>query len=508
MKSQSRIAIFAILAIASQAHGQAADEGQPSEDYPVHTVEIPSKEVTKAMPGGEKKVHTGEQRKVFTHKDDVDKGLGNLGHGFSAPLGWTLWKTPGTRLCEVTTLTAPESGPDDDKFSVVYDPQDRKFKKVSLAEYSEWGLKTRLGIFADDPQNAEARQEGSVVMLSLRDSFSYFNANQEGFGFDYATSDGDSSLKIKGALMADFYLDPLYNRKDDWFGTGYPYQFWFRTGVEIDRDDTATKPFDRTSYYLLTNFQINPAQDAHLFGNESLMHIFSPQFVQLGAALDHDEFTGDNELRWIVGWQPQFYFSEDVIEGYGESFGINRIMRYKKGTFLNLLKPSEIDEAKREAKAQDPASENPASPWYSSLPMDLKLSGGSKILAAAFQNDADSADDALLEWKAGVFVGNSDWRARIGYFVEGASPVLDPGETHVGHRFVAEIGLGNISENYAEQQRSQIESLKKNDDKYENVKLSSSDLGAMTIFAEYRIGAPPPTYKKEDIFQIGTRIRF
>lgn len=486
-----------------------ASPDQNSEKPPIYSFYVdsassskPNKALSKFIEAAdtESKPVTKEQWLAFSTKDQKPF---DLGKGYSNNLGWTLWKSRDTSLFEVTSLTAPAKNEyNKDDFTVLYDPTTGKFDKVSLEEYSNWGLKTRLGIASGDNPETSAR-EGSAILMSIRDSFSYFNANQEGFGFDYTNTNGESTMNIKGALMLDFYLDPLYNRTNNWFGDGNPYQFWFRTGVEFDRDDTAAKPFDRTSYYFLTNFQANPDQSARLLGSDSLINTFSPQFLQVGAALDHDDFTGETDLRWIIGWQPQFYLPKDIIPGWGESFGINRIMRYRKGSPFNLLKPSDIAE-----NPPKDAKEDPASPWYSSLPMDLKLSGGSELLADAFKNDADSAEDALLEWKAGVFFGNSDWRARCGYFIEGASPVIDPGETHIGHRIVAEVGIGNISEETRGKQRSQIEAMKKDDKSYEHVELSSSDLGAMTIFAEYRFGAPAPTYRKEEIFQIGTRIRF
>jgi hypothetical protein len=453
------------------------------------------------------KIITKESRKVFSNAEEDPF---NIGTGFSSPLGWVLWKSPGTTLCEVTSVSGPNPAfPGNseefggDQFTPVFNPDTGKFTLVSPEEYAEWGLKTRLGIYSGDPESSDTRENGSAVMLSLRDSFSYFNANQEGFGLDYSSTDGDSSLKVKGALMVDFYLNPLYNRTG-WGDSGNPYKFWFRTGVEIDRDDTATKPFDRTSYYLLTNFQANPDQSARLLGLKNLNNIFSPQFLQVGAAIDHDEFTGDNDLRWIVGWQPQFYLTKD--QGIlAETFGINRLMFYKKSSFGKLFKP--LSSVNRTEKEKEDKEENKPSDWYSSIPMDIRLSGGSDTLVKAF-TESDEADKALVEWKAGLFLGNSKYRARAGYFVEGASPLLDLGNTHLGQRFVFEIGLGNISESYAAKQKENLEKLKKSDDEYVNIQMPTTDLGAMTIFAEYRFGAPPPTYKKEEIFQVGTRIRF
>lgn len=485
-----------------EINGQNAEVRRVAEA--TYNRELPSTATPFSTPEPMRKAEVEETRLEFSSPDQNTHIL-DIGAGFSNSLGWVLWKTPGTSLCEIANTTHFEN-PDDggDPFTYVVDPNTGKPRKVSAAEYAAWGQKTRLGMFSGDPTLSSTSEGGNAVLMSVRDSFSYFNASQEGFGIDYSQHNGDSELKVKGAVMFDVYLDPLYNRETSKINEGSPYRFWFRTGVEFDRDDGADQPTDRTSVYLLTNFQANPNQAAKPLGLDFLSRVISPQFVQLGVAYDHDEFTGDDDMRWIVGWQPQFYTYKKL--GFiAESFGINRTMFFKKESFATLLAPSE-------ALA---STEDKASNFYSSIPMDIRLSGGSQILAEAF-DEADSADEALVEWKAGLLFGygpklsknESSTRWRIGYFAEGASPVFDPGETHIGHRFVAEVGLGNLSKEYIDQQTANNKAIKGKKSSFEFTSLPTTSLGAMTIFAEYRLGAPPPTYTKDEIFLVGTRIRF
>jgi|GEM_PF-4865361 len=433
---------------------------------------------------------TQEHRVPFA---DAGYEWGKMGQGLSEPLGWVVWKTPSAMLCEVDSLTGIDKDKNEDmdrKGAIVYDPATKKFNKISLKQYSEWGLKKRLGIYQG---NANGDEHGSAVLLTIRDSFSYFNANQEGFSFDYAKTNGESALRTKGAVVFDIYSDFLYNRNATRLGDMNPYRISFRTGVEFDRDDEAEEPVDRTSFYFLTNFQGNPSQKARVLGVDDLGRVISPQFLQFGVAVDHDEFTGGNDLRWIIGWQPQFYLPEDAWGSVGETFGINRKMFYKKGTPLQLYKPRDLVEN----GGEDP------SVWYSYIPADVKLSDSAALFRKALGND--DGTETFVEWKGGLVFGNGESKFRFGYLAEGVTAVAGDYSTHLGHSFFAEIALGNVSTTYVDTQKKTSNNKK---DPSKITDLPDTDLGAMTIFAKYTMGEFQPTFEESEIFQVGTRIRF
>lgn len=450
-------------------------------------------------------------------------------HPYSSALGFALWKSSNTHLGEISVtpmLTRAEYLKDIKENLPAYigqenydaldkDGRDKRAEeladKVYAVEVTQDGVKTydadeikerqlttRLGIFDEN-----GIENGSAVLFSIRNSFSYYNLNQEGFAFDYTNTDGKGSMKVKGALMADIYLHSLYNHR--WYEDPpfivNPYRVSFRTGVEFDQDDTATVPTDRTSFYMLANFQANPDQNAHLLGIDNFWQITSPQFIQVGAALDHDDFTGEDDLRWILSWQPRLYVVKDwtVI---GQNFGINHIMRYKKdGRLFEFAKDRQLtDDNQQKTTPSDQRDE--FSPWYSYIPADIKLTGGSEIWDRLAKGKED-LDEAALQWQLGLIFGNSDYRFRFGYKAEGVSPASNIGDSSIGHSLFAEIGLGNISDAYATEQRKD-----KGKGKSEMTGLTDADLGVVTVFAKYSFGEFEPTFENQELFQIGTRVRF
>lgn len=483
-----------------------------------------------------KKVNIVPFRKFFP-----DEGLADWQQAihddnpYSSALGVAAWKSKGTHLAEVSVapkLTEEEYTKDikDNLASYIGITKDElktwsdeakaakiedlvgkvrfievtqngkdlkpQLKNFSADETKDRQLTTRLGIF-----NECGQESGSAVLFSIRNAFSLYNLNQEGAAIDYTNTDGKGSLKLKGALTADIFLDPLYNgrwRPTPWY-INNPYRFSLRTGVEFEQDDTATTPTDRTSFYLLANFQANPDQNIHLLGINNLWsQVTSPQFVQIGAALDHDEFTGDDDLRWILGWQPRLYVITDN-DVWFQTFGINHIMRYAKDASLfNPALKRTRDRGKEGETFLDPKT---YSPWYSYIPADIKLTGGSAIWDKL--SKGDDLDKASLEWQLGFIIGNSDYRYRFGYKAESVSPISNIGNTHIGHSLFAEIGLGNISGAYAKSQRERDK-----DDNAVMTDLTDADLGVMTVFAKYTMGEFAPTFENQEIFQIGTRVRF
>ncbi len=470
-----------------------------------------------------KKVNIVPLREDYSVPWDKDFGKN---HPYSSALGFTLWKSMNSHLGEVSVtplLTKEEYTKDiadnlkayigennynsmseaqrdakvkelsDKVYTVEVNQKGLQLSKFNANEYKDRQLTSRLGIYDET-----GTERGSAVLFSIRNSFSYYNLNQEGLAFDYTNTDGKGSLKLKGALMADIYVDDLYNRK--WYSEpGYiqnPYRISLRTGVEFDQDDTAPKPSDRTSFYFLTNFLANPDQNIHLFGFEGTQ-ITSPQFVQAGVAIDHDELTGDDDLRWILAWQPRFYLIKDIAT-IGQGFGINHVMHYQAGKVLTLAKEraengdnSDFDEEKGEV-----------SPWYTYIPADVKLTGGSDIWDELAKGEGD-LDKASVDWQLGLILGNSDYRFRCGYKIEGISPVTAIGDSHIGQSIFAESGLGPLSDAYATKQRAY-----KGKGAPERTEIADADLGVVTVFAKYTFGEFEPTFENQEIFQVGTRIRF
>ncbi len=319
---------------------------------------------------------------------------------------------------------------------------------------------------------------------------------------DYTSNDGNDSLKLKGALISDIYLDPLYNRglKMPW--NNDQYRFSLKTGVEFNTDDTAKTPIDQTSVYLLANFQANPDLDAHLFAIKDFWQITSPQFLQVGVAWDHEDYTGKDDLRWIVNWQPRFYLLNDrgVL---ARSLGINTLMRFDSGDPFHLNKQPVADKSQnpqekevvRDASALSGEADKKESPWYTFIPADVRLSGGSKVWDAL--SSGEDLDKVTVEGKLGFVIGNSDWGFRAGYLAEVVSPVSDLGNSHIGQAFFAEVGLGNFTGKIAGDQVPEGP-----------VALPKADIGAATLFAKYNFGERAPDFKNEDLFQVGLRMRF
>ncbi|MEO5716768.1 MAG: hypothetical protein ABIT37_25035, partial [Luteolibacter sp.] len=478
----------------------------------------------------------GKKVNIVPLKEDYnlpwDKEFGKR-HPYSSALGFTLWKSENTHLGEVSVapmLTKEEYTKDirenlrsyignlkydamsaeqreakvkelsDRVYTVDVDPKGAHVNQFNADQYKDRQLTSRLGIY----NNQTGAERGSAVLFSIRNTFSNYNLNQEGLAFDYTNTDGKGSMKLKGALMADIYLDTLYNgkwRDEPWYIQN-PYRISLRTGVEFDQDDTIAKKSDRTSFYLLTNFQANPDQNAHLFGSELAPQITSPQFVQIGVALDHDELTGDDDLRWILDWQPRFYLikDDDVIAqslGIGQGFAINHIMNYKAGEFLRFAKNQD-----EEAGNKPNFTEKEISPWYSYIPADIKLTGGSEIWDELAKGEGD-LDKASVNWQLGLILGHSDYHFRCGYKAEGVSPLTAIGDSHIGHTLFVEKGFGLLSPTYDQKQRA-----------YHGkgapvmTGITSSDIGPVTIFAKYTFGEFEPTFENQEIFQIGTRVRF
>ncbi len=452
------------------------------------------------------------------------------GHPYSDVLGFTAWKSEDTTLKEVTEIPellnerelvlrvlarvenyagmspgelekryneeAAELAKEDRRRYPVYD-RVKGFTTYTAEEYEKNRLNARLGIF----KGPEGRQweEGNAVLFSVRESFSFYNYNQEGMSIDYISGDDGDELTLKGAIVSDIYLDALYNRK--WLKSGKGlsgdmYRFSIRTGVEFDWDQSLDTPVERTSFYLLANFQANPSQSAHYFSNPDFWQITSPQFLQVGAAFDHDDFSGESDVRWIVNWQPRFYLIND-IGPFGRGLAINHIMRYRKGSFMKFFKGGVDDEAKLNPAKVFVEDRSDESPWYSSVPMDIKASGGSDLWDAIAASGGDFGG-VNAEWKAGLIVGQSDWRLRFGYLCEGITPLSDIGETTIGHTVFAEVGLGMFSGAAAQRKSEDGGPLE----------LPKGDMGAATLFAQYRFGEHAPSFEDKKEFRVGMRVRF
>ncbi len=462
-----------------------------------------------------------------------EKGVFGPKHPYSPTLGFTLWKSPGTTLkehVELPLIETPkvrqelikqvkaESGGDKlseveiekrveklkEKFTIpVWDEEKKTVSYLSAEEYEKHRLTSSLRIYRTE--GGKMFEDGSAILFGIRDSFSFYNYSQPGFAGDFSSNDGKDTMRLKGALISDIYLDPLYNHglKMPW--NNDQYRFSLRTGVEFNIDETAETPVDQTSVYLLANFQANPDLDAHLFGIKDFWQITSPQFLQVGVAWDHEDYTGKDDLRWIVNWQPRFYLLND--RGFlARSLGINTLMRFDKtGPFsFNLNKKPVTNKAETAGSKERVADDNrkddkgnniEESSWYTFIPADVRLSGGSEVWDAL--RSGEGLDKVTVESKLGFVIGNSDWGFRTGYLAEIVSPVSDLGNSHIGQSFFAEMGLGNFTGKIAGDKEPK-----------ETIPLPKADIGAATIFAKYSFGERAPDFKNEDLFQVGLRMRF
>ncbi|MEK7951641.1 hypothetical protein [Luteolibacter soli] len=488
------------------------------------------------------------------------KGIFGEDHPYSATLGFTLLKSPNTLLMErvevplieteqvkqalreLVIAEAREKGKpiDNDETKIaaaietkkktvgvpVWD-KEKGLKFLKPEEYEKHRLTSSLRMYRAEEKdeldkngkptgkkvkaiakdsNDKPIEEGSAILFGIRDSFSRYNYSQEGLAFDYSNSNGNDSMVLKGAIISDIYWGALYNNegiKAPW--NNDHYRFSIKTGVEFNTDEVAKKEVDQTSVYLLANFQANPDLDAHMFAIKDWFQITSPQFLQVGAAWDHDDLTGTDDLRWIVDWQPRFYLLNDR-SWIARSIGINTLMRFDKDKYFSLNKNPTVKEKATPNKAAlvGDRSESPdgkadlapdESPWYTYIPADVKLAGGSDIWDT-LSGGREDLDKTTLEWKLGLIVGNSDWAFRAGYLAEGVSAVSDLGGTHIGHSIFAEVGLGNFTGKIAGQEVPNETPLPK------------ADIGAATLFAKYKFGERAPDFKNEDLFQVGLRMRF
>lgn len=492
-------------------------------NLPKHTLSVLISVLPGISPAAEKQ--TPEEVGLQSEIRDFKELLNFPNHPYSEALGFTLWKSPGSSLKEVSSLpffdtveareelkrqidrlypekTAAEKEAlfaklSEKRLIPIYHKSDGKPQFVSPEDYAKFRLNPRLGIFDESGE-----ENGSAILFSIRDSFSFFNANQEGFALDYTNTDGDGTLRLKGALTSDIYLDSLYNSRwihDPWIIQN-TYRLSLRTGVEFDTNEAAKTPTDRTSFYLLGNFQANPDQNAHLFGVDDFWQVTSPQFVQIGAAYDHDDFSGESDIRWILGWQPRLYVIKDW-DFIARSFGINHKMRYLKNDVKGFASFQKPDPTPGATKIRGEDDEQNLSPWYTYIPADIKLTGGSDVINAVAKRQKGDFSKVNLEWKLGFAVGHSDSKFRFGYLAEGVSPAADLGDTHIGQSVFCEIGLGSISSIFADSQRNDPGNLDAND-------LPEHDVAAATLFAKFKFGEHAPSFEKHEEFQIGTRIRF
>lgn len=197
-------------------------------------------------------------------------------------------------------------------------------------DYEKLGLNRQLR-FRDET--------GSAILLRIREKFQMLNEETGGAQFLYADDrkSSDSGYTFKGALMADFYLNSLYNLDSSFNNTNplwieNPFRFWVRAGAEWDADTLDAKnERDFSRQYLLLNFQGNPDQNAKILGIPGL-EVTSPQFLQIGAVHEENHVTDEESLRWIVGWQPRFVVAEGWFgTDIGRGFSLNNRMYYREG---------------------------------------------------------------------------------------------------------------------------------------------------------------------------------
>ncbi len=376
----------------------------------------------------------------------------------------------------------------------LWDPE--KFRKQAIAsakqnnilwtdDYAELGIGSKLA-FEDRDHDGDG--DGSAILLRIRESFQMLNEETNGAEFLYVDDrDNGAAGMVKGAIMLDIYLDALYNQP--WWKKSLiirrPYQFWMRTGFEVDYNTLSPEAeSDTRRFFALVNFQANPDQNANLLFIPG-MSVTSPQIIQLGGVLEQNELTGEESLNWIVGWQPQFELTRELAGSFGRGFGLNKKMPYRSGAGpFALLK---------EVSPEGLAAMEDYSGIYSFINPSFNIEAESTARlagqAATTKAEADFAKE-ILSWKLTSGFGFGNGKFVASWESAGIHPVTDLGKSHIGHEARLSMNLAKMF-----------------DGKSRGMETTNAWAG-LTAYAAWRTGEWAPTFQDVDQLIVGATLRF
>ena len=375
-----------------------------------------------------------------------------------------------------------------------------------IDDYAKLGLNRQLR-FKDD--------HGSAVLLRVRDKFQMLNEDSGAASFVYSNDrEADKEgYSFNGAVMLDIYNDYLYNKplndsRDSWWIQN-PYRFWIRLGAEQQYNSIdADNPRDVFTTYALLNFQANPDQNATLFAIPGL-EITSPQIVQLGVGYENNRITGDESLKWILGWEPRFLFTEPIFGKFGRGFGLNNRMYFKKGSFAELA--TQPKETPAPNVTVDPAAETDRilkqrSKIFSFINPGVSVEGASdarvnlpKLPTAINYASLKALTDEVITYQLALGLGfdftNSVQDATeatlsLSYTLKGVQPLDGFDDGHIWHEVRAEM---NLTQAY---------------NAFDGSKGGPNDWAGLTAYISWQKGEAPPSYEDTDLIMAGVSTRF
>jgi hypothetical protein len=467
---------------------------------------------------------------------------------YSTTFGLSVWQTEGSTLMERSfpgghqieeeKFVKPETKSGNEYLKKATDALDKKVKDWEEENLVKLGSDGQYGL-ADKPEkeireimaarsllwvdkyeklglNRQLRfkdDDGSAVLLRVRDKFQMLNEDSGAASFVYSNDrEADKEgYSFNGAVMLDIYNQRLYNEpwitNPSWIQN--PYRFWLRLGVEQQYNSIdADNPRDVFTTYALLNFQANPDQSATFFGIPGL-EITSPQIIQLGVGYENNRITGDESLKWIIGWEPRFLITEPHWGDFARGFGLNNRMYFKKGSFAELAtQPEKGAVAKTPV---DPAAETDRilkqrSKIFSFINPGVSVEGASdarvnlpKLPTAINYASLKALTDEVITYQLALGLGfdftNSVQDATeatlsLSYTLKGVQPLDGFDDGHIWHEVRAEM---NLTQAY---------------NAFDGSKGGPNDWAGLTAYISWQKGEAPPSYEDTDLIMAGVSTRF
>ncbi len=423
-----------------------------------------------------------------------------LGQPYSSTFGLSLWESDGAELEEVIFRPWKDADPKTKGL-------EGRLHKIALDELTKSGtVHTDFGKRGGNRQLGFKDNTGSALLFRLRDQFQYLNEDSNEAKFNY-TSDRDTGegFAFKGAAMLDIYEDHLYNksitRTNLWVDN--PYRMWVRVGAEWNyNDQPGAAQADTRRFYGLLNFAANPDQSAEFLAIPGA-NITSPQFIQLGAVYEQNAISGEDDVRWIIGWQPRFLMDygaepmasvekkeakKDGSHGLFRGFGLNKRMYYRKGGHLDIW-------------TQDDGDENRSS-YYTFINPEINVEGASaarvtkalkgiKSVKGA-QSALDDLQKEVITYNVKAGIGFWDGRVELSGALHGVHPIANLGESHTWTEVRADFRL--FQDEFVPD--------------YNPETAPKKTWAGATAYISWTRGEAEPTFKDVDTLMVGVGLRF